>query len=339
MTGATRLFLNISAVALAACLVLEAAGQDMTPHDQTVPNLPANNAPQQPLVPTVMTSSASAVEQLQSFKEASIKFNIDDLMDLLRDKRHEGWLLVAYPDPKTAQPLIGAGFSLDLPAREHPQSDPLNSNAFLEPSSADLWLASGLDPTLREKILSVYYHRLDDWNKQRFRAQMKTLDPQITDDDANALLRVGIVQAAINARAYCRYFDQLTASQQMGLTQLVYQMGVNMEEFTIFRALINRETTDATGNVTKIAPGPEYWRQVQRSLEDSRWARLYHDRATNVIAMFDPHYELHPAGAEHSVHAVLVPARRHRRGAVREAGLKRHGSSAARRRASRKRKN
>ena len=40
-------------------------------------------------------------------------------------------------------------------------------------------------------------------------------------------------------RAYCRVFDQLTASQQMALSQLVFQMGVNLEEFTQFLSAIN----------------------------------------------------------------------------------------------------
>jgi hypothetical protein len=52
----------------------------------------------------------------------------------------------AYPDLKTGHPLIGAGFNLDLPAREHPQRDPFNPHPFLEPSSAELWQAAGLDP-------------------------------------------------------------------------------------------------------------------------------------------------------------------------------------------------
>jgi hypothetical protein len=86
-----------------------------------------------------------AVEQLRSFTEGDVKFDLRDLMELLRDRRHEGWVLAAYPDPKTGHPLIGAGFSLDLPAREHPQRDPLNPHPFIEPSSVELpdWIPDG----------------------------------------------------------------------------------------------------------------------------------------------------------------------------------------------------
>jgi hypothetical protein len=58
------------------------------------------------------------------------------------------------------------------------------------------------------------------------------LTPQITDEEATLLLRVSAIQAIYNARAYCRNFDQLTGAQQMGLSQLVYQMGVNLDEFS-----------------------------------------------------------------------------------------------------------
>ena len=68
-------------------------------------------------------------------------------------------MLAAYPDPRTGQPLIGAGFSLDLPERAHPQPDPLNPHPFLEPSSADLWQAAGFDPARLDDILKVFYER------------------------------------------------------------------------------------------------------------------------------------------------------------------------------------
>ena len=283
-----------------------------------------------------------AVERLLAFQESEIKFDIEQLMDLLRDKRHEGWVLTAYPDPKTAQPLIGAGFSLDLPAREHLQRDPLNPNQFLEPSSAELWQAAGLAPEHLQAILGIYRRRLDTLSKHGFRAEMTEMEPQITPAEANALLRVGILQAAINAKAYCRHFEELTASQQMGMTQLVYQMGVNLEEFTTFLGLINRQHTDELGNTVTVRPSAEYWRDVQRSLEESQWGRLYRDRATAVIAMFDPHYEANSGGAERKVSAVLRPPRRHGRGArggtLRRAGLKQRHTTAARKRAARRRR-
>ncbi len=48
------------------------------------------------------------------------------------------------------------------------------------------------------------------------------------------LLRISAIQAIYNAKAYCRNFDQLTAPQQMALSQLVFQMGTNLEEFVEF---------------------------------------------------------------------------------------------------------
>lgn len=283
-----------------------------------------------------------SVERLLAFRESQLKFDVGQLMEILSDKRHEGWVLTAYPDPKTAQPLIGAGFSLDLPAREHLQLDPLNPNPFLEPSSAELWQAAGLQPERLESILTGFHARLDELSKHGFRAQMTAMEPDIAPADANALLRVGILQAAINAKAYCRYFDQLTASQQMGLTQLVYQMGVNLEEFTTFLGLINRQGADGLGNTVTMLPSVAYWHDVQMSLIESQWARLYRDRATAVIAMFDPRYTANSTVAEHRVSAVLRPARRGRGarvGAVRQAGLKQQHTTAAHKRAARKRRN
>jgi GH24 family phage-related lysozyme (muramidase) len=279
-----------------------------------------------------------AVQTLLSFQPSDAKFDVDSLMDILRDKRHEGWVLAAYPDPKTAQPLIGAGFSLDLPAREHLQRDPLNPHPFLEPSSADLWQAAGLEPARLQHILAEFNDRLAALNKKGFRRQIWALDPQIADEDANALLRVGIIQAIFNAKAYCRHFDSLTASQQMAMTQLVYQMGVNLEEFSTFLDLINHGA-EAAGEAA-ITADKAYWRSVQMSLVQSQWARLYRARATAVIAMLDPAYSVNPAGAEHSIGAILHPARS-RRGhasALRNASLTRH-HSATRKRNTRVRKN
>ncbi len=239
-------FFTVSALVFLASLA--AAGQ-------TMPASPALADPSSaPAVPVASTISGSivpagqetavlpdAVTTLMEFKASDVKFDVDDLMDILRDKRHEGWVLAAYPDPKTGQPLIGAGFSLDLPERVHIQHDPLNPHPFLEPSSADLWQAAGLEPARLDVLLAQFHDRMDAWSKKGFRRQIWSLEPQITESDANALLRIGIVQAAYNARAYCRNFEQLGASQQMAMTQLVYQMGVNLEEFSTFLTLLNRE--------------------------------------------------------------------------------------------------
>lgn len=321
----------------AACALL--APPIYSAAQQTLPPVPAITS-DRPLTAALLQQAAqpsAAVQELVSFNESELKFSLDQLMDILRDKRHEGWVLAAYPDPKTAQPLIGAGFSLDLPARPHPQHDPLNPRQFLEPSSADLWRAAGLPAEKLQHILADYYTRLDADGKKGFRRQIWSLDPQITDEDANALLRIGIVQAAYNAKAYCRNFDRLSASQQMALTQLVYQMGVNLEQFSTFLSLINR---DADPETAFAHADRAYWHDVQMSLVQSQWARLYRERAKAVIAMLDPRYELNPNGAEHSIGGVLRPARgRHARSAgVRRASLTRH-RSAARKRSARSRRN
>ncbi len=262
-----------------------------------------------------LAAESSAVELLRSFNDADVKFDLRDLMETLRDRRHEGWVLAAYPDPKTGHPLIGAGFTLDLPAREHPQPDPLNPHPFLEPSSADLWRAAGLDPDRLQSILDQYSDRFSVWKKKRFRRKIRTLTPQITDEEATLLLRISAIQAIYNARAYCRNFDQMSASQQMALSQLVYQMGVNLAQFDEFLSLINAGAPEhvAEASVESTPSGDrEYWRSVQHSLMQSQWAKLYRARAIAVIAMLDPAYADDPATAEQLVGATLRPAVAHR---------------------------
>src|ERR1700749_3180307 len=137
----------------------------------SVTQAPAPTIPAQIAKTTAQVATASAdVDRLLAFHESDVKFSVVQLMDILRDKRHEGWVLTAYPDPKMAQPLIGAGFSLDLPAREHLQHDLLNPNVFLEPSSADLWQAAGLPPERLQMVLGEFHSRLDTLSKYGFRS-------------------------------------------------------------------------------------------------------------------------------------------------------------------------
>jgi len=282
---------------------------------------------------------AGPVQQLLEFKDSDIKFNLQTLMDILRDGRHEGWVLAAYPDPKTGQPLIGAGLSLDLPERPHFQRDALNPHPFLEPSSAQLWQAAGLKPEELDRILNEFHSRLAAWNKKGFRKRIKTLSPQIAEEDANQLLRIFVVQAIYNAKAYCRNFDQLTASQQMALSQLVYQMGVNLEEFNLFLNLINnRMGAPSPVDIPSNQAQAQNWKAIQLSLMQSQWARLYRTRAVAVIAQLDPKYDESPLVAEHSIAAVLHPpvARRSKgKGAasLRNASLTRHSTARSRKRA------
>jgi hypothetical protein len=278
------------------------------------------------------------LRMMEEFKNTDVKFDMNELVDILRDRRHEGWVLAAYPDPRTAQPLIGAGFSLDLPEREHPQLDAMNPHPFLEPSSADLWQAAGFEPTRLDDILKVFYERRSTWSKRTWRKKLFSLPAQISDDDAIQLVRVGAIQAIYNAKAYCRNFDQLNAPQQMAMAQLVYQMGVNLEHFNAFLTTINpgsaprgqqlvdaasqpgpqvatadsemlgQAMQDATAAPAGLDQSSEYWLGVQQSLMGSQWAHKYRTRAISVIAMLDPAYADDPTAAERRVGAVLRPA-------------------------------
>ena len=247
----------------------------------------------------------NAIQQLQTFQSSEVKFDLTTLMDTLKDHRHEGWVLSAYPDPKTHLPLIGAGFSLDLPEREHLQQDPLNPHTFLEPSSAELWQAAGLNLDTLQAILYRYNNPpLKPATRKSRRKKRASLPPEISNEEATQLLRVAIIQAIYNAKAYTRVFDSLTASQQMAMTQLVYQMGVNLEQFSQFLHLIN----DDAAAILTFGPGvydADHWDAAQAALIQSQWARLYRSRAISVIAMFDPIYLHDPGMAEVRVSAAL----------------------------------
>jgi hypothetical protein len=309
---------HIGIAILVLALADSAFGQTSPATPQELQNQPhpalASDAPAAPAASVV----APSIQALIDFKDTDVKFDLRDLMDTLRDRRHEGWVLAAYPDPKTHRPLIGAGFSLDLPARDHPQRDPINPHPFLEPSSADLWQAAGLEPERLTTILGQFRDRFPAPVTRRHRIKFGTLAPQITDDEATLLLRIAAIQAIYNARGYCRNFDALAPSQQMAMSQLVYQMGVNLDEFSEFLKLINTGSSNNDPGAAAPSPNPiatdsEYWHGVQQSLIHSQWARLYRTRAVAVIAMLDPRYQDDPVVAERRVGATLHPAVVHRR--------------------------
>jgi hypothetical protein len=245
-----------------------------------------------------------------SLTDLNIKFDPKTLMNILRDSRHESWVLAAYPDPQTSRPLIGAGFNLDVSATEHPQFDVFNPHRFIEPSSTQLWQAAGLSPAKLQFILDQFDRDLKAWNKKKFRKKIRThqLSPELTEQEATKLLQVSVVLAVVNARAYCREFDQLTAFQQMALSQLVFQMGVNLGEFVQFLGVINdlsyRDPSQPGSDREREA---EHWKAAQDALIQSDWARRYTSRAVSVIAMFDPDYDQDPTLAEHQISAVLHP--------------------------------
>jgi hypothetical protein len=284
----------------------------LAPQDLPLGNLPLENSDRSLLMAEPEISYASPALGLI---DSNIKFKLGALMNILRDARHESWVLAAYPDPQTSRPLIGAGFSLDVRATEHLQSDLLNPHTFIEPSSALLWQAAGLNPRRLQIILDQFDRDLKTWKKKKFRRKIKThqLSPELTDEEATSLLQVSVALAVHNARAYCREFDQLTASQQMGFSQLVFQMGVNLEEFTQFLSTINDLSYR---NIEQLGGDPEseaeHWKAVQSTLIQSDWARRYTSRAVEVIAMFDPEYDENPTQAERQVRAVIHPLIVHR---------------------------
>ena len=322
MTGRKKI-LTLALLPLSALAAINVAAQ--APGSAQTPSAaPATalNLPLQRPAPHIDVSPAlaSPIQPLLDFRDSDIKFNLGELMSNLRDTRHEGWVLAAYPDPKTSRPLIGAGFSLDVPPREHPQTDPLNPNLFLEPSSAQLWQAAGLDSLRLQRILDQYEENLAKWKKRNYqrKVRQRALEPQLSEQEATQLLRISTIQAVHNARAYCRGFDQLTGYQQMALSQLVFQMGVNLEEFTHFLGAINNdpEYRDATLSPGEMESDATHWKNVQSMLIQSDWARRYSMRAVSVIAMFDPEYESDPAAAERKVRAQVHPYRHHRRRAA-----------------------
>jgi hypothetical protein len=338
----------VAAFGLTMALAVKAQTAPPMDTSQPVPAFsPAPATPQTLPVGGHAGSTAPLTDPLQpllDFRDSDIKFNLGELMNNLRDNRHEGWVLAAYPDPKTSRPLIGAGFSLDVSAREHPQSDPFNPNQFLEPSSAQLWQAAGLEPAKLETILGQYDDEFEAWQKTKFRRKIRarTLMPAITDEEATQLLRISAIQAIHNARAYCRSFDELSGYQQMALSQLVFQMGVNLEEFTHFLDAINNGQAyhnpayhEATLSTAPVETGTDHWKTVQSMLIQSDWARRYYSRAVSVIAMFDPNYSEDPLAAERRVSQQLHPlhtrSRRSRRSASLKTASATHKKSATRR--------
>jgi hypothetical protein len=268
--------------------------------------------------PKNSSATEGSPSPLFDFQDSEIKFSLRSLMNTLRDSRHEGWVLAAYPDPKTGRPLIGAGFSLDVTATDHPQYDPLNPHPFVEPSSVQLWQAAGLDPAQLRRILDQFDLDRKMWSNKMYRRKIRThtLTPQLTEEEGMRLLRVSSIQAVENAKAYCRDFDDLTGPQQMALSQLVFQMGVNLEEFVEFLSAINGDThyRDLSLPEDGVETEAEHWHNVQRTLIESEWARRYASRASTVIAMFDPGYIRNPQGAVRQVEATLrPPAEQHRR--------------------------
>ena len=128
------------------------------------------------------------------------------------------------------------------------------------------------------------------------------------------------------------------------MAQLVYQMGVNLAEFSQFLNLINSDSVSGPAEEAATSSEADYWRAVQTSLIQSQWARLYRVRAVSVIAMLDPQYSGAPAQAERVVSATLRPAvvrRRRGRGtaALYDAAYSKHAAKGARKKKAHSRSN
>jgi hypothetical protein len=120
----------------------------------------------------------------------------------------------------------------------------------------------------------------------------------------------------------------------MALSQLVYQMGVNLEEFVEFLNALNRTsgTQAVASSHDAAASRDERWSAVQQTLIESQWAKRYTSRAISVIAMLDPDYVDDPRQAERRVQAILrPPAKHHRKKSHGKSVRARHGSGRSRR--------
>src|SRR5580700_11237739 len=191
---------------LQSTALTESKAQPAVSSSQTAELLPTERPQPSPTV--VAPEVPCAPEPMFDVADSNTKFRPQSLMTTLRDPTHESWVLAAYPDPKTGRPLIGAGFSLDVQATDHPQLDPLNPHPFVEPSSVQLWQAAGLSPDRLQQILNQFDHDASAWTTKQYRRKVirHKLTPQLTEEEATGLLRISAIQAVYNAKAYCRCF-------------------------------------------------------------------------------------------------------------------------------------
>ncbi len=232
-------------------------------------------------------------------------------MDILRDHQHEGWVLAAYPDPTPAgrsSVRVSVWMCRQRRIRSLIHSIRIRSSS-LRRSSFGKLPGSRRSGCSKSSISLTGMQMPGPQNSIADRVIRHTLTPQLTEEEATRLLRISAIQAVYNARGYCRGFDRLTGPQQMALSQLVFQMGTNLEAFVEFLGALNdenniRELPLLDGYMETDA---EHWQTVQSTLIDSLWARRYSVRAATVIAMFDPKYNEQPVAAEQRVEAILRP--------------------------------
>ena len=119
-------------------------------------------------------------------------------MNILRDSKHESWVLAAYPDPKTGRPLIGAGFNLDVSATQHIQTNPLNPHLFVEPSTAELWQDAGLDLARLQSILDQFDRDMSDLEEE----ELSQKDQNSSTDSGNNRARSHEFAAHLDSRGH-----------------------------------------------------------------------------------------------------------------------------------------
>src|ERR1035438_6196805 len=94
----------------ALVLAMAASGRAIAQAAPSAPQVQSSPSPSAPLTPQTLPPGTHnpllSSQTLFDFKDSDIKFNLTSLMNVLRDSRHEGWVLAAYPDPKTSRPLI-----------------------------------------------------------------------------------------------------------------------------------------------------------------------------------------------------------------------------------------
>ncbi len=294
-------------------------------------------ASSRPLTEPIPIPQGTHAEALFPFKDSDIKFKMEDMMGLLRDGDHESWRLTAYPDANSpGVALIGAGFNLSVTADlSNTPGDPrdpyqYNAKARKEPSSRTLWEAAGLDGKKLDQVLEHFERHKKRFGRSRLAfATLDMLSHDITEEEATRLLYVSARQAVHNAMAYAKDFDQMTGPQQMGMSQLVYQMGSHLAPWTDGRGEEHRgfqnflDVVNDTSYRQASAPGAagdpkaarkaetEHWETVREHLIDSHWYRKYNTRAVEVVAMFDPDYDPRkPEIAEKQVRALAARMRK-----------------------------
>lgn len=284
----------------------------------TLPLRSDASIPRRPRPEPVPIPEGTHAEALFPFKDSDVKFRMEDMMGILRDANHENWRVTAYPDrtnPNIA--LIGAGFNLSVAKDvEYKPGDPqdpyqYNDRVRRDPSSLALWEAAGLSDEKLKKTFENFARHKKRYgkNNQTAFALFDRVSPDLTDEEATRLLYVSARQGVYNAMAYAKDFDHMTGPQQMGMSQLVYQMGTHLppwmdekgDQHTGFQNFLDtiNDTSYRQPQAGGAAPDAkavaqaesEHWKTVQQHLIDSQWFKRYRERAVEVVAQFDPKYD------------------------------------------------